>query len=384
MTDTVAPVGAKRTREGVRIDWSDGQSAALAAIWLRDNCRCELCGDTAVGWRFVSLSQLDVHPQAIEAALDSAGALRVVWADGHVSLYGPAWLARHARQATRWRPLLWDATAPPDLAGLDAARALDGGAGTLAMLRLLRDQGLALLHGVGPAPEETEAAMSVLGPIQVTSYGRSYDILSEGDAMTLYDATQDLIPHTDEPFRYTPPGILAFHAVSPAAEGGDSILIDGFRLAEEVRRRDPQTFDMLSSVPQTFERQLEGRFDLRCNARAIAVDGHGAVCGVRFAELSTSPPRLPNGAVAAFYQARRLLTDLIGDPAFRVVVRLGAGDMLLIDNHRLMHGRTATAGPRFLRQCSVAREDAHSVLRMIARRLGEADADYELPMGALA
>lgn len=384
MTAAIAPVGVERTGEGVRIDWPDGQSAALAAIWLRDNCRCDLCGDTAGGRRFVSLSQLDARPATAEAALDGDGALRVVWADGHVSLYGPAWLARHARQAARWRPRLWDAAAPPDLAGFDAARARDGGAGTLAMLRLLRDQGLALLRGVGPTPEETEAAMGVLGPIQATSYGRLFDILNEGDTVTLSNSDQQLAPHTDEPFRYTPPGIIAFHAVTPAAEGGDSILIDGFRLAEEVRRRDPGAFDLLSSLPQSFERRFEGSFDLVCHARAIVLDGHGAVCGFRFAERSASPPRLPDGEVAAFYQARRLLTDLIGDPAFRVVVRLAAGDMLLIDNHRLMHGRTAIAGARHLRQCSVAREDAHSALRMIARRLGEADADDELPMGALA
>jgi gamma-butyrobetaine dioxygenase len=244
---------------------------------------------------------------------------------------------------------------------------------------------MVIVGDVGPAPEDTEAVMNVLGPIQIASYGgKFFEIVNDGDTVTLSNSHHDLAPHTDEPFRYSPPGIIAFHAISPATEGGDSILIDGFRLAEEVRRRDPEAFQLLSSVPQAFERRFDGHFDLVCHARAIVLDGHGAVCGFRFAERSTSPPRLSHGEAAAFYLARRAVTDLIADPAYRIVLRLGAGDMLLFDNHRLMHGRTGVGGARHLRQCNVAREDAHSAFRMIARRLGETYADMELPMGAVA
>ncbi len=385
MMARATPAGATLTGQGVRLDWSDGDSAMLATIWLRDNCRCDLCGDTASGHRFVSLSQFDWYPEVAGVSLDNEGVLGIAWADGHVSRYGPAWLVRHGRQAIRWEPRLWDAATPPDLVRLDSKSATDGGAGSLAMLRKLVSQGMVIVRGVGPAPEDTEAVMDVLGPIQIGSYGgRFFEIMNDGDKVTLSNSHHDLAPHTDEPFRYSPPGIIAFHAISPATEGGDSILIDGFRLAEELRQRDPEAFALLSTVPQAFERRFNGHFDLLCHARAIFLDGHGAVCGFRFAERSTSPPRLANGEAEAFYHARRMVTDLIADPAYRIVLRLNAGEMLLFDNHRLMHGRTAVTGARHLRQCNVAREDAHSAFRMIARRLGEADADMELPMGAMA
>ena len=385
MTARVTPVGATLTDQGVRLDWSDGASALLPPIWLRDNCRCERCGDTSGGRRFMSLSQLDRYLEAAEASLDDDGVLGVAWADGHMSRYGPAWLVRHGRQAAPWKPRLWDAAAPPDLDRLDSVSARDGGAGSLAMLRLLLNQGMVVVRDVGPEPGDTEAVMNVLGPIQIGSYGgRFFEIENHGDTVTLSNSHHDLAPHTDEPFRYAPPGIIAFHAIRPAAQGGDSILIDGFRLAEEVRRRDPEAFGLLSTVPQAFERRFDGHFDLVCHARAIVLDGHGAVCGFRFAERSTSPPRVPEGEVDAFYHARRVVTDLIADPAYRIVLGLDAGDMLLFDNHRLMHGRTGVTGARHLRQCNVTREDAHSAFRMIARRLGESDADIDLPMGALA
>jgi hypothetical protein len=183
---------------------------------------------------------------------------------------------------------------------------------------------------------------------------------------------------------YTPSGIIAFQCVKPAADGGDTILVDGFRLADVVRQRDAEAYRVLTTRPQSFERCVEGGFHFVCHARAIAVDGHGRVCGFRFAERSASPPRVPHEEMDVFYRARRLLATLVGDPVFQIVVRLEAGDLLLFDNHRVMHGRTAFHGPRHLRQCSVAREDAHSTLRMIARRLGTPDADLDLPIGAFA
>lgn len=369
--------------QGLALRWSDGATATLVAVWLRDSCRCEVCGDTTTGRRFVTLADREARPRIAAAALEGDG-LAVTWADGHDSRYDAAWLRRHGRPALAWTPRLWDAAAPPDLAPVDAGAARDGGRGTLGVLRLLRDQGVALLAGVGPSPEETEATVAALGTIQVTSYGKLYDNVNEGEVRRLSNSSSALMAHTDEPFRYTPPGIIAFHCVTAATEGGASTLIDGFRLAEEIARRDPEAFRILSTRPQSYERRIDGSFDLVCHARAIALDGHGRVCGFRFAERSASPPHLPPGETEAFYDARRLLAGLVADPAFTVTRRLGEGEMLLFDNHRIMHGRTAISGPRLLRQCSVAREDAHSTLRMIARRLGEPDADLDPPMGALA
>lgn len=384
MTALPTPRDLARTGGSLVLAWSDGETARLMPVWLRDNCRCASCGDTSGGRRFFSLADLDPDPAIADATLDDDAALAVRWRDGHLSRFDLPWLRRHARRRAAWQPTLWDAAAPCDLAPIPGDRARDGGEGTLAVLRRLRDQGVVLVDGLGPDPTETEAVVGVLGTIQDTSYGRLYDNTNDGNAERLSNSDRALMPHTDEPFRYTPPGIIAFHCVRPAPEGGATILIDGFRLAEAVRERDAGAFHLLAMRPQSFERRVDGGFELVCHARAIALDPGGRIAGFRFAERSASPPRLEPDEIEAFYRARRLLAGLVADPAFRIERRLAAGELLLFDNHRVMHGRTALAGPRHLRQCSVAREDAHSTLRVIARRLGAPDADLDLPMGALA
>jgi gamma-butyrobetaine dioxygenase len=47
-----------------------------------------------------------------------------------------------------------------------------------------------------------------------------------------------------------------------------------------------------------------------------------------------------------------------------VRICLDPGQALLIDNHRLMHGREAFQGERHLRQCNIDRDEAFSRYRL--------------------
>ena len=46
-----------------------------------------------------------------------------------------------------------------------------------------------------------------------------------------------------------PTGLQALHCLHRSGTGGLSILVDGFKLAEEIRRSNPEHFYILSSIP---------------------------------------------------------------------------------------------------------------------------------------
>jgi gamma-butyrobetaine dioxygenase len=73
------------------------------------------------------------------------------------------------------------------------------------------------------------------------------------------------------------------------------------------------------------------------------------------------------------------------DPAFVAEIRVSPGDGMLIDNHRVMHGRTAfdPSSGRHIRLCHVPRDEFHGRWRELARRLAPADHDLHLPQGSL-
>ena len=43
-----------------------------------------------------------------------------------------------------------------------------------------------------------------------------------------------------------------------------------------------------------------------------------------------------------FYQSRKLLSELYCSSEFELKFKLQPGDIMMFDNHRLLHGRTAT------------------------------------------
>ena len=63
---------------------------------------------------------------------------------------------------------------------------------------------------------------------------------------------------------------------------------------------------------------------------------------------------------------------------------MASGEGILIDNHRVLHGRTAfdPASGRHIRLCHVPREEFHGRLRELARRLDPPDHDIYLPSGS--
>jgi gamma-butyrobetaine dioxygenase len=60
--------------------------------------------------------------------------------------------------------------------------------------------------------------------------------------------------------------------------------------------------------------------------------------------------------------------------------------LLVIDNHRVLHGREAfdaAAGERHIQCCNVERDDFHNNYRRLAKRLGVADWGRRLSAGVI-
>ena len=55
-------------------------------------------------------------------------------------------------------------------------------------------------------------------------------------------------PHTDCTYAEDAPGPMLFCCVDREGEGGESILVDGFAAAEEMRVEDPSAFATLTNV----------------------------------------------------------------------------------------------------------------------------------------
>lgn len=377
----------------VRLGWSDGVEARFHASWLRNACRCETCGDTRSGLRWTSFAEVPRAPGLRRiVVVDQGGRLAIAWHDGHESSFDAGWLRGCAYDlpetfaARRAVPRLWRANLTERLATFPHAAFREGGdAALFDLLQALCDDGIVRLRGAPVRPEATAEIAARLGPIRETSYGLVQDLISKPDPKVAGQTARAQVPHTDEPFRYSPPGILLFHCLAAAGVGaGASLMVDGFRIAEDMRAEAPDAFEVLATRQVSFERHHPGEVALQAEARVFSRDGTGRVCGVRFNDRCIGPQTSAFHLMPGLLDALGDLSRRLQDPANQARIPLEPGDVLIFDNQRVLHGRTAfeqSAGARRLRSCHVDRDGVHSRYRTLAARFAPAECDTVLPQG---
>jgi len=210
------------------------------------------------------------------------------------------------------------------------------------------------------------AAWSSFGYIRETVFGGLWSLsaeLKEHDD-TAY-STQYLEPHTDSTYSHDAPGLQCFLCQEFDGKGGESILVDGFALAEEVRAEAPELFRVLCevSVPG---RYIEPGVHLRTERPAIRLDGAGRLQQVSFNNYDRAPFLLEPARMKAFYRAYKEFHDRIVERRNWLAIPLRPGMALVFDNWRLLHGRLGYAGKRVFCGCYHNHEDFESALRSIA------------------
>jgi gamma-butyrobetaine dioxygenase len=385
-----APIRTMRAQgPEVAVELADGRSGKLSTRWLRLACECEICGDTASGKRWLTPADVGkaIHAESFDVSVP--GEVTVIWQDGHVSRYDAADLAARIDNphAIRFQPKLWGSDLSERLGrfAFDAVVADD--AALFSSLRALRDHGIAMLTSV---PAETEATARIAGrygPIRETSYGKVFDLISRPDARVAGETARAQIPHTDEPFRYAPPGFIFFHAIrTGAGSGGTSLMVDGFHVAEMMRAQTPDLFELLTRYGVTFHREHQGEVFFSAEAHVISLDAAGAVTGIRYNDRCLAPQWAPLCQIDGLIEALAELTRLICDPQNQFQHQLQPGEVLVFDNQRVLHGRSAfdpTLAVRHLRSCNIDRDGVHSAFRSLARRFAPEEAEAVLYQGAI-
>ena len=175
------------------------------------------------------------------------------------------------------------------------------------------------------------------------------------------------------------------HCLEAHPEGGRSLLVDGFTVAGRLRIEAPDAFELLASVPIAFAASVSERDEWRAHGRVLSVSADGVIEGIRYNGNSIDQLQCPPQLVGPMYDALSRFERILFDRDLWWQPLLEPGDLLIIDNHRVLHGREAfdpTAGQRHLQCCSVERDDFHNRYRRLV--FDQGDSDWSRRLSAFA
>ncbi|MCY3768866.1 MAG: TauD/TfdA family dioxygenase [Gammaproteobacteria bacterium] len=364
----------------LNIHWPGRPSSRFHAVWLRDNGQDDRTRDPSNRQKLVRLQDLPLQTSIRSATLDGNGRLDLVFAPDHWHTHiDLEWLWNHRYDRSPPRGLVpdhrttWDSGIFDRIPVLEYDDVRSDPARLLQWLETIDRFGVSVMKGL---PERNAAildAIALFGFVRETNYGKYFEVRSETNPANLAYTPRGLQPHTDNPYRDPVPGLQFLGCIENRAQGGESVVVDGFRAAEILQHESPEGFALLARYPAQFEfRGMKG-VHLQSARPMIECSGHGQLAGVRFNNRSCDAlTAVPFEKMAAYYTAYRRLGELVESADLQGVFKLEPGDVLVTDNTRVLHGRTAYHGEgnRWLQGAYADKDSLGSKIRILKQEAG--------------
>ncbi len=372
---TVTIAEARIDGHTLSVTWSDGTRHRFHALWLRERSDSPDNRDPGTGLRVTQAAFLPLDLKIAAAEVDAAGMLHLAFSDGHACGYAADDLRRCVKRP--WpddlvgEKDLWDGSLT-DLPEMSFPRLLDEERAVLELLDATARCGFVMVRDIPVEEGALEAFAERVGPIRTTNWGRITDVRSMANPYDLTMTSRSLSPHADNPYRLPGPGYIFLECFRMSEVGGESTIVDGFCAAHRLRAADPEAFQVLTQVAPGF-RHAEDEAILEHAGPLIELGYDGGVRRIRYSNRTEQVPPLEPALLARYYAARRAFADLIFAPEMTLTIKLKPGDGMVLDNFRLLHGRTAfdpATGDRHLRHCYMDRDVVSSRQKVLLRRFG--------------
>jgi gamma-butyrobetaine dioxygenase len=349
--------------DGLNVSWTSGERDDVPGIWLRDACSCEQCRDPHNDQHLIDV--LALGDDVLVTATLEPGGLTVVF-DTPSGGSHEGWVSQSALagRLVVSMPTTWDCS------HIDVL--YDGAVDTsttdeLAPLLTAVDRyGIGLARAVATESGEVLNFAERIGFVRETNYGRLFDVVVEPDPVNLAYTPKALPLHTDNPYREPVPTIQLLHCLSSSPTGGGSRFADGFAAAERLRSDDPNAFEILSTYDVAF-RFHDATTDLRARGSIIETSARGWVTGIRLNHRSMEPPDVSADALRSWYAAYRAFCMILAGEEAAIEITLQPGDLVVFDNRRVLHGRSAFAvtDRRHLQGCYADIDAVRSNVRLV-------------------
>ena len=395
------------------------QPIRLQAEFLRERCTSPLWVMPSTNQQYLNPHEFET-PLVVSSSVDSRRQLQITFTDGHKSTFDLAKLERELRgervmvqvqEIEEPEPALWDASMQGAV-HVVSFEDLQSDEGTrYSALTQLLGKGIIVVSGVPKEEGQCVKMANFLSTLRSTEWGDAFNVRtsSDGDKEDLAYSASAIGMHTDNAYRDPTPDFQLLHAIdhctcpagtdlasSPAVNCAECTVFntfaDGFHVAERLAQEDPRAFELLSTIPVWFENNGGDNtsallfevphFQLHPQHSGLEGEsgctGGGCLRAIRFSFKSGgyAPAHFSPEVLGEFYAAKRKFSAMIHSKEQKISLQLGAGDMAIFDNTRVLHARSSIAqtdGNRYLQGCYLNRDGIKLHHEKLRRRAAEVE-----------
>lgn len=398
-TETWAQSGIKFTCEddgkNVKVIFDDGYSTRFNATWLRYHCHCDQCKQAHSGQRLIDPTSVPNNLTVKHAELNGDKSLVIEFNEHNHKAIIPVDFLRendYSPAARAERSRLRD---PLYLTGADKLPTVDfndmnTNEGLLSWLVAVNDYGAAVIKNaptredflIGELLDVERKGFKIhptIGPVMPTIYGNSFVVEGTDKPVNVAYTDVHLDLHMDLIYYESAPGIQLLHCVrfDDVVQGGESVLLDSFLVAEQMRERFPAQFDALRRIPASFQKvhyERDSPVSMKYQKPVMVCNPEGKLTAVNWAPAFESPLSIAEEDIPAFYEAYKTYATLLNESPHLIKFRLVPGDVMTFNNRRVLHGRSSfvlNGGQRKLIGCYMNIDEFKSQVEVCAQLCGK-------------
>ncbi|MGO1118294.1 trimethyllysine dioxygenase [Rhodovibrionaceae bacterium A322] len=367
---TARLIDVQQTENVLELSFEGGKAGRFPLFWLRDHCGSAESLNPDTAQREHDTTLLAAAPQITATALEDDGRrLVITWSDGHASPLAADLLLRVLPSHTSLpERIFWsseDLNHDPAKIGVAYEAVMDGDEGLQRWLETIWRYGFAFVLGTPATGAATEELIRRIAYIRETIFGGFWEFTADQKHADSAYSNQELGLHTDGTYSHDAPGLQMLHCLHFDGTGAESVMADGFRVAQDMKAENPAGYDLLTKV-EVPGRYLGDGVHLEARRPALRLNPKGELLQVSYNNYDRAPFLLPEAEMAEFYDAYLDFGRRLKDPKYHFVHTLRPGEAMIFDNWRALHARKAYQGQRRLCGAYLNHEDFESRLRLLA------------------
>jgi len=306
----------------------------LPFLWLRDNCQCDECRITETQEKQFLLHSVsvDIAPKHVH---ETDKNIKIVWPDDHETTI-PIELIKNSFKPRYPDQCEWPNGFEPQK--YSWSEFLDNNKIAIEALKTFVTYGVIILKDAPKESNSLELLAKRLGPINEVLFERIHNVSVTGHVYNVAHTPKGLPPHNDFASYKSQPSVQVLHMLENECEGGESIIVDGWQVAKDLRVEIPEYFSILQKFNVPF-REFDEENETYAEAPLIQCASDGSIESFRFSNqlMQMIDPR--KEGIREFYKAYHEISLRVHQDKYRSTFRLNGGEALVVASLRVLHAR---------------------------------------------